>query len=189
MSRPRYAALEDGSIPTTDRDLRVLAGALHTTEDEVGQATRRYPEVSWIVYVPTDTADQIEAAREPGESRNDIALRLWREGLAARRATPAPAIRHQMREILWQWDPLGLTDDRRDGASIDDEYDELIPGLLVLLRAGADRDMLARYLHRVMAENYGLSPGSDPGPDPSLNAAADRLVAWWPHRDQTTGTT
>jgi transcriptional regulator with XRE-family HTH domain len=181
MSRPRYAALEDGTLPATDRDLAVLATALHATEDELHAATRRYPEVSWVLHVPTDTAEQIDAAREAGESRNDAALRLWRDGLAARRARPSPDLLRQVREILWQWDPLDLTDDRAAGAPIDDEYDDLIPPVLTLLRAGAGPDVLAAYLRRVMVEDYGLSTR----PDPELDAAADRLVRWWPRRHDT----
>jgi transcriptional regulator with XRE-family HTH domain len=208
MSRPRYAALEEGRMPTTDRDLAVLATALHVTEDEVHAAARRYPEVFWGMFVPTDLAGRIDAARESGESRNDAALRLWEDGLAARQArqrsqqraeqspeVSSPGVLLGMREILWRWDPLGLTDERDAGAPIDDEYDDLTGPLLTLLRAGAGRDLITGYLRRVMVEDYGLiahadpglnsDPDSDSGSDPGLGATVDRLLEWWPHRHET----
>lgn len=223
MSRPRYAALEEGSLPTTDRDLPVLATALHATHDEVYAAARRYVMVFWGMFVPAELPDRMDAVREPGEDRKDVALRLWEDGLAVREArqretkpspesTPVPFPEptlggpypgmpsagmlpgeRELREILWRWDPLDLTDQRAAGAPIDDEYDDLTGPLLTLLRADADRDTIARYLRRVMVEDYGLStyadPGSDPSADPSLDAGldaglhatADRLLEWWPH--------
>jgi hypothetical protein len=77
-----------------------------------------------------------------------------------------------LRELLNEWDPVGVADD------VEDEYDCMLAPLLGRLSRGAGRAEIGAYLRHELAEHFGLAPG---GPEP--DAVAARLTAWW----ETTG--
>lgn len=71
-----------------------------------------------------------------------------------------------LRDLLNDWDPIGVMS---LGAPAD-EYDCMIPHLLVLIERRADADQFAAYLTREMTEHFGL------GPVPDIMLVARRLV-------------
>jgi hypothetical protein len=79
----------------------------------------------------------------------------------------------ELRQILfWRWDPIGIADDFPNTA---DEYDSYPPGVVALLRLGADANLLATHLEFLERETIGLPPQ-----DPERRTrAAELLVEWF----------
>jgi hypothetical protein len=78
----------------------------------------------------------------------------------------------ELRELLYEWDPIGVA------AEPDwpgDEYDDLIEPLHARLQAGARAGELAIVLERHVKEHIGLEPDVD-----REERFAARLVEWWP---------
>ena len=74
-----------------------------------------------------------------------------------------------LRQLVWQWDPIGVAD-----VAPDDEYDCLVSSLLSRLAAGADRRKIRDFLWHELEHHFGLDPRWQ-----GVDAVADRLVAWW----------
>jgi hypothetical protein len=80
----------------------------------------------------------------------------------------------ELRDLLQQWDPIGVA------AEPDwpgDEYDELIEPLRQRLAAGATAGELAIFLEQHVSEHIGLEPDVD-----REERFAARLVGWWQAR-------
>ena len=80
----------------------------------------------------------------------------------------------ELRELLHQWDPIGVA------AEPDwpgDEYDELIEPLRERLAAGATAGELSIFLEQHVSEHIGLHPDVD-----REERFAARLVGWWQAR-------
>jgi hypothetical protein len=75
-----------------------------------------------------------------------------------------------LRELLWDWDPIGVAD-----CAPQDEYDCLIGPLLNRLNAGADQSAIGQFLRRELTSHFGLDLAAD-----ETDAVAERIVAWWP---------
>jgi hypothetical protein len=74
----------------------------------------------------------------------------------ANRRVPADGLR-AIDEILWRlWDPIGVN----DMPEARDEYSSYAPGILGLLRRGADDEEIARHLRMIESERMGLHPTS-----------------------------
>ncbi len=79
--------------------------------------------------------------------------------------------RHTLRDLVWEWDLIGLGGDRK---YIEDEYDCILDGSLSLLTRGAGTAEIPEHLDIELPEHFGLSP------QPERAAVfAERLTAWW----------
>lgn len=74
-----------------------------------------------------------------------------------------------IRELLWEWDAIGL----RDEDSPRDEYDCMIAPLWSLLARGASTAEITSWVRRYAAEHIGLP--SDPATDVRLASAVRQL--------------
>jgi hypothetical protein len=74
-----------------------------------------------------------------------------------------------LRELLWDWDPLGVAD-----LAPDDEYDCIIEPLLGRLNAGADQSAIGQFLRHELESHFGMDPAED-----EIDSVVDRLVTWW----------
>ena|SRR5829696_609332 len=96
---------------------------------------------------------------------------------AARMGTPEPDSwwrergQEELRALLYEWDPVGVS---REPDWPADEYDELLEPLRDRLAAGAAAGELAVFLERHVQEHIGLEPDVD-----REERFAERLVAWW----------
>jgi hypothetical protein len=79
--------------------------------------------------------------------------------------------RQAVRDLLWEWDPLG-DDDPTDPHLPRDEYDWLVRGVEQELDEGADAARLARYLTNAVRTRYGLD---DPPPPDQFAKRLTRL--------------
>ena len=79
-------------------------------------------------------------------------------------------LRHDLRALLNEWDPIGLRDFGEDPG---DEYDCMHEGLLLRLERGESSDEIEQFLARELREHFGLNP--DPL-DPA--GFAIRLSEW-----------
>ena len=80
-----------------------------------------------------------------------------------------------LREQLWEWDFLGIS----EHGGPKDEYDCLIPGLYSCLTGGHDRSHIARFLSEELSAHWGLPPeGSGPS-STAISGFVDDLVAGW----------
>jgi hypothetical protein len=77
----------------------------------------------------------------------------------------------QLRDLLYEWDPIGVS---QEPDWPGDEYDELIEPLHERLAAGATAGELAVLLERHVADHIGLEPDVD-----REERFAARLVDWW----------
>jgi hypothetical protein len=67
----------------------------------------------------------------------------------ARRVVP------ELRDLVWDWDPIGVSDVREDVA---DEYECLVGPLLSRLTRGETTAEVAAFLTEMLAEHFGLPP-------------------------------
>jgi hypothetical protein len=86
--------------------------------------------------------------------------------------------RHQeMRDLMWDWDPLGLM-----GAP-EDEYDCVIDRVLSTLVRGADdgdlQATLKEELRHMGLDGYSMSRVELESQDESLSANVSRILSWW----------
>jgi hypothetical protein len=73
-----------------------------------------------------------------------------------------------LRQLLNEWDPIGVADD------VQDEYDCMLAPLLQRLRGGADQTEIGEFLRQDLEEHFGLDPlGLRP------DAMATRVIDWW----------
>ncbi|GAA1542258.1 hypothetical protein GCM10009730_59110 [Streptomyces albidochromogenes] len=73
-----------------------------------------------------------------------------------------------LRHLLNEWDPIGVTDD------VQDEYDCMLAPLLLRLHSGADRTEVGKFLQHELEDHFGLDPlGLRP------DAMAVRVIDWW----------
>ena len=63
------------------------------------------------------------------------------------------ALQRKVREILMEWDPIGV----RDMPEAQDEYDSYVGPICSLLIKGAGVTALAKMLDQIEGENMGLS--------------------------------
>jgi hypothetical protein len=82
-------------------------------------------------------------------------------------------MRSDLRELLYEWDPIGVAPEP-DWPR--DEYDDLIEPLLNRLRAGATAGELAVLLEEHVNGQMGLEVDVD-----REERFAARLVQWWAH--------
>jgi hypothetical protein len=83
----------------------------------------------------------------------------------------------QVRCLLMEWDPIGVSDIPEAA----DEYDCMISSLLHLLFEGADARSLADWIRHERLSHFGLWP--DDARDMQL---AEWLTTWWDTRRTTT---
>ena len=77
----------------------------------------------------------------------------------------------QLRELLCEWDPIGIMD--HPGAPRD-EYDCLIGPLLTRLDSSESEDDIAKYLRHQIVHHFGLSDT-----DYDFDAVAKRVQEWY----------
>jgi hypothetical protein len=78
----------------------------------------------------------------------------------------------ELRGVLyWRWDPIGVSAYFPNTA---DEYDGYAPGVVALLRLGADRDAVAEHLDFLEREPMGL-----PRLDGERRAQVAELLTTW----------
>jgi hypothetical protein len=73
--------------------------------------------------------------------------------------------------LFWRWDPLGVSGYFPNTA---DEYDDYAPGIVALLRLGADDDVVAEHLEFLEREPMGLAAA-----DGERRAEAAALLGAW----------
>lgn len=79
------------------------------------------------------------------------------------------ALHAALRELLWEWDPIGVAD-----CAPQDEYDCLIGPLLDRLKAGAGGPAIGHFLRQELTSHFGLDLA-----DNEIDSVAERVVAWW----------
>ncbi|MFJ4483556.1 hypothetical protein ACIP3D_14505 [Streptomyces longwoodensis] len=78
------------------------------------------------------------------------------------------ALENDLRNLLNEWDPLGVTED------VQDEYDCMLGPLLELLRRGADQAKVADFLRYELEDHFGIAYlPSEPV------RMATRVTSWW----------
>ena len=77
----------------------------------------------------------------------------------------------ELRELLYEWDPIGVAEEPEWPG---DEYDGLLEPLRDRLAAGATAGELAIFLERHVTEHIGLEADAD-----REERFAARLVDWW----------
>ena len=82
--------------------------------------------------------------------------------------------RRALRDLVWEWDPIGLGDNRK---FVEDEYDCILDGALSLLVRGAGTAEIAEHLNVELPEHFGLLPQPE-----EAAAFAQRLTALWKAR-------
>jgi hypothetical protein len=80
------------------------------------------------------------------------------------------ARRDEIRELVWEWSPLG-DDDPFDPHLPRDEYDWLVREVEQKLSEGVDAEQLAAFMTEAVRSRYGVA---DP---PPVGRVAKRLVA------------
>ncbi|MEO0422998.1 MAG: hypothetical protein AAF184_11715 [Pseudomonadota bacterium] len=81
-----------------------------------------------------------------------------------------------MRRALRYWDPIGVIEDRVDGAAPgDDEYDSYAIGLLTQLQNGADAYKLSRHFSSLRTRSMSFG---NPEPTEHEVVLAEKLIAW-----------
>jgi hypothetical protein len=78
--------------------------------------------------------------------------------------------RHELRQLLNEWDFIGVFDPDTNT----DEYDCMISPLLGLLAVGEDPDAVQQFLESEIADHFGMSVDRA-----ETNQVAERLTAWW----------
>lgn len=78
----------------------------------------------------------------------------------------------ELRQLLAEWDPIGIADGD-DDFDHSDEYDCLVFPLLSRLTRGANETELASFLGEELRAHFGLGNGKP------QKRAAKRIVAWW----------
>ena len=75
---------------------------------------------------------------------------------------------------LRRWDPIGVMPGPGSADGPLDEYDAYAPGIVSLLRGGANADALEEYLTEVRTQRMGLprALGAD-------RAVASEIADWW----------
>ncbi|MEU8917363.1 hypothetical protein [Streptomyces nigrescens] len=80
----------------------------------------------------------------------------------------SPSVENDLRHLLNEWDPIGVTDE------VQDEYDCMLAPMLQRLRGGANETEIGEFLQHEVEEHFGLDPlGARP------EAMAIRVIAWW----------
>jgi hypothetical protein len=77
----------------------------------------------------------------------------------------------ELREMAWEWDPIGLGESR---SSVEDEYDCIFGDVMPLLRKGASEEEITDFLNRLLPEHFGLE--SQPR---EAKVFARRIISWW----------
>ena len=88
----------------------------------------------------------------------------------------ARSAQRELRAILNDWDPLGVSDPAEPGGEQwlpDDEYDCIRDPLLSHLLRGHDRAEIAAFLRSELEDHFGLPPWL------VTTALIDRLFMWW----------
>jgi hypothetical protein len=86
---------------------------------------------------------------------------------------------HQVRRLLMEWDPIGVS----GVPEAADEYDCMISPLMHSLFDGADTGSLAAWISHERSPHFGLGPDDDQYQDQQL---ARQLTAWWERRGTAT---
>src|SRR5262245_52821055 len=77
----------------------------------------------------------------------------------------------QPRELMCDWDPIGVMGDP-DWPR--DEYDCLVGPLLALLQSGTSNDDISNYLRKEIADHFGLSADTY-----DFTAVVERVRRWF----------
>ncbi|NUT56959.1 MAG: hypothetical protein HOQ03_13390 [Thermoleophilia bacterium] len=82
--------------------------------------------------------------------------------------------RHQeLRELVWEWDPLALT------GGPDDEYDSVVDGVLSALVNGGDARSVSRALREGLDFMAGEEQPSSSAEYSGLDPVVRRVCDWW----------
>ena len=95
------------------------------------------------------------------------------------RGQPSRVAWQELRDLAWDWDPIGVREQRED---IDDEYDCVLNQLISLLARGAGRDDIVAFLERELTDQFGI----DPAPPREAQFAAEAM-SWWERRRDNLG--
>jgi hypothetical protein len=93
-----------------------------------------------------------------------------REPIVGEREQRAKEIQEAIRQVLLQWDPIGVA----EHPEAQDEYDSYIGGVYRLLAAGASAAEIAEHLYQIEVGSMGLAERSTAPQD--LLPVAEKLV-------------
>jgi len=77
----------------------------------------------------------------------------------------------ELRELVWQWDPIGIGPPSTFTA---DEYECILELVVPFLQRGAPADEITEALDRFLPEHFGLAPQSE-----AANVFATAAQDWW----------
>lgn len=84
----------------------------------------------------------------------------------------------ELRDILNEWDLLGVIGAQDDGGPFD-EYDDLNHRILSALHKGADEEAIRNLLKIELRESYGL-----PLEPTGLETTVKKITVWWKNIDK-----
>jgi hypothetical protein len=76
-----------------------------------------------------------------------------------------------LRDMVWDWDPIGLGNDRK---YCEDEYDCIINDVISKLRLGASAGEISLFLDELLPEHFGLTTQTE-----EAAGFAKRMTSWW----------
>jgi hypothetical protein len=83
---------------------------------------------------------------------------------------PSRAEWDELRELAWEWDPIGVGDARQFTAN---EYECLMEQVVPLLQRGADASQIVAHFDEFLPEHFGLSPQR------GAMQFAEKAIKWW----------
>ena len=79
----------------------------------------------------------------------------------------------ELRELLNEWDPVGLFDSVDDDGAAADEYDCIRDPLISHLLGGEDRVEVAEFLREEVTGHFGVEPSL------VTTDVVDQIFGWW----------
>lgn len=158
----------------TDPDDESLAWYLEFVEhNELALAFDAMVDVAEKQRAPKDVWESLAAAAAemgigPDHPDWGRTLQKVRHHLAAGREW------FQLRDLVNQWDPIGIYDVETDFPP--DEYECLEGPLMSRLRAGESSEQIGEFLHNQLRDHFGLNPTSS-----RPHEFAERLTRWFAH--------
>ena len=84
-----------------------------------------------------------------------------------------------IKQVLRDWDPIGVHPGLTKDSAPQDEYDSYAPQILSRLLAGTSSDEILELLSKIRINDLGLSACSEKD-----RSVSDRLITWWAGRSR-----
>jgi hypothetical protein len=78
---------------------------------------------------------------------------------------------HQLGELLWQWNPIGLPVPR-------DEYESLIPSLVHKFERDVPSHEIIAFLEQILKDKFGVTPPFDEPTERFINMARQLFLKY-----------